>query len=672
VADDPGHAGVPTFSLVTAAYDVARYLPAFIASVEAQGLPADELEVVAVDDGSTDGTGEALERWAAEAPFRVTVVHQENAGQAAARNTGIELARGRWLTFPDADDVLDAGYLATAARFVAEHPDVQYLSANVVYLDDETGERRETHPRRAMYRRGDVEVDLDTSPQHFPGTAPTSFVRGAVVREHGLRFDVELRPTFEDQEFCARYLLAAPTRRSGYLRSSRYLYRRRSDGTSTLQRSWEDPRRFTVVAERGVLGLLEHAAGATGRAPRWVQSLVLYELSFYFQAQVAPGVVTAAHGAVGEAFVRSLRRIAGLLDREVVSSFRARRFDPVWRDILLHGVRDEPWHTDHAVVDRYDPVAQLVRLSYRYAGTPPVETAVSRGRAVRPHDSKTRAHRYFDRTLLHERVLWISSRGGVALELDGRPVELVWGWRGQERRYATPYDQRTSTARPAQAPAAPSTPETVGAPRWARAALRVPALRRRLDDVWLLSDGAATDGEALFRYLRTRERRANAWFLAPRGGPAIRRLRDAGFRRVVEEGSAAGRLLASRCTVVVTSDPGHATAARRGRGGGGGAVPQVVLLAAGGASPELARVAEQVPVDRLAVARDQDLRDLVADGTTSSLTTREVVLTGAPASDDEACARVYAAIRAMRRPLSEQAALTPVEAPPTAGERSVS
>src|SRR5687767_12027938 len=84
--DDRTTPARPLVSIVAAVHDVAPYLPAFIESIERQGGVLGSLEVIAVDDGSTDGSRAILEAWRDRSAFPVTVVHQANAGQAAARN----------------------------------------------------------------------------------------------------------------------------------------------------------------------------------------------------------------------------------------------------------------------------------------------------------------------------------------------------------------------------------------------------------------------------------------------------------------------------------------------------------------------------------------------------------------------------------------------------------
>jgi glycosyltransferase involved in cell wall biosynthesis len=93
----------PTLSVVLPAYDVERYLPTCLESVLGQSFR--DLEVVIVVDGATDSSLQIAHTYAG-ADRRVRVHYQENSGLGAARNTGVRLARGRYLAFVDSDDTL--------------------------------------------------------------------------------------------------------------------------------------------------------------------------------------------------------------------------------------------------------------------------------------------------------------------------------------------------------------------------------------------------------------------------------------------------------------------------------------------------------------------------------------------------------------------------------------
>ncbi len=96
----------PRISVVIPAFNAELYLAEAIQSVLAQGIPG--IQVVVVDDGSTDGTAAVAAAFGAQ----VALICQPNAGIGAARNAGVERAAGNLLAFLDADDVWPAGSLA--------------------------------------------------------------------------------------------------------------------------------------------------------------------------------------------------------------------------------------------------------------------------------------------------------------------------------------------------------------------------------------------------------------------------------------------------------------------------------------------------------------------------------------------------------------------------------
>src|SRR5881397_1627452 len=94
------------------------YLAASLASLWRQTLA--DFEVVAVDDGSTDGSGDELERDARREP-RLRVLHQPASGLPAALNAGLAVARGRWIARHDADDLSHRRRLELQCAFLAAH-----------------------------------------------------------------------------------------------------------------------------------------------------------------------------------------------------------------------------------------------------------------------------------------------------------------------------------------------------------------------------------------------------------------------------------------------------------------------------------------------------------------------------------------------------------------------
>lgn len=116
-------------------YNALKHLPEALACLGSQTWR--DFEVVAVDDGSTDGTGDLLDAYAAEHPW-LRAVHQANSGRpAAARNAGIGVARGEVICFLDADDLWDHNKLAEIAHVFEHRPDVAAVFHDYRFVADD-------------------------------------------------------------------------------------------------------------------------------------------------------------------------------------------------------------------------------------------------------------------------------------------------------------------------------------------------------------------------------------------------------------------------------------------------------------------------------------------------------------------------------------------------------
>ena len=90
------------FSVIVPVYNIAKYLPECLDCILGQRFR--DIEVIAVNDGSRDESGQILDEYSAR-DNRLKVIHQQNAGVSAARNAGIDVARGEYLAFLDSDDL---------------------------------------------------------------------------------------------------------------------------------------------------------------------------------------------------------------------------------------------------------------------------------------------------------------------------------------------------------------------------------------------------------------------------------------------------------------------------------------------------------------------------------------------------------------------------------------
>lgn len=114
-------------SIIIPVYNVERYITKCLRSIFDEGeATLEKIEVIAVDDGSTDRSGAIADKFAGKFPC-MRVIHKKNAGVAAARNTGIDSACGEWLYFADSDDWLEKGGVSEICFEIERTPDADVM-----------------------------------------------------------------------------------------------------------------------------------------------------------------------------------------------------------------------------------------------------------------------------------------------------------------------------------------------------------------------------------------------------------------------------------------------------------------------------------------------------------------------------------------------------------------
>ena len=137
----------PQVSVIIPAYNVEPFIAQALGSVLSQTMT--NLEVVVVDDGSTDNTGKIVEQ---VNDNRIRMIHKENGGCASARNAGVQAARGPWISFLDGDDTWFSSKLERELAFLDRHAHAD-LVFSLALTTDETGKNLgilKSHPYRSF------------------------------------------------------------------------------------------------------------------------------------------------------------------------------------------------------------------------------------------------------------------------------------------------------------------------------------------------------------------------------------------------------------------------------------------------------------------------------------------------------------------------------------------
>ncbi|MDW4913877.1 glycosyltransferase [Streptomyces californicus] len=190
----------PDISVIIGAYNAMPYLTKTLTSVVEQTIGRDRLEIITVNDGSTDGTGDELERFAAQYPGLFQVFHQENSGgPSAPRNKGLDNARGKFVFFLDADDYLGAEALERMLA-MAEKNNTDVVLGKMVGVNGRGAPA-------SMFRRNQPRTDVFNSRVYW-ALNPLKLIRRELIEKHELRFPLGYK-TCEDQLFTGMLYLKA-------------------------------------------------------------------------------------------------------------------------------------------------------------------------------------------------------------------------------------------------------------------------------------------------------------------------------------------------------------------------------------------------------------------------------------------------------------------------------
>jgi len=263
-------ARVPLISVIVPVYNVESFLPACLDSLLAQ--THSELEIVAVDDGSTDGSGAIADEYAARDP-RVRVVHTDNHGLGAARNEGLKHTTGTLIAFADSDDVVPPEAYEVLLRQLSRTGS-DFVTGSIAWSYDEPEGDRLVEPpwMRRLHKTRSVAV-IEQLPELLGDVfAWNKLFRRSFWDESGLSWPEGIR--YEDQPTMTQAYLSA--RRLGVIPDIVYHWRIRLDGSSITQ-------------QRGSVADLQDRWETKRRTRQSVNDFGSKQVTKVFQDKVLPG-----------------------------------------------------------------------------------------------------------------------------------------------------------------------------------------------------------------------------------------------------------------------------------------------------------------------------------------------------------------------------------------------
>lgn len=223
----------PLVSIIVPVYNAYDYLDVCVNSLVQQTYT--NIQVILVDDGSTDGSAGLCDAWAGK-DSRIVVIHQTNAGVSVARNTGLDTAEGDWLEFVDSDDWLEKETVEELVELVQrEHAQMAIFNYRSVLDWDSPstvyGKAADHRISSGMLSRKTV-LDVILAYSGVKGYAWNKFFSRDLIEQRNLRFESKITMC-EDLLFCVQYALLATTTVS----TNRCLYNYRNNPNSASHKS---------------------------------------------------------------------------------------------------------------------------------------------------------------------------------------------------------------------------------------------------------------------------------------------------------------------------------------------------------------------------------------------------------------------------------------------------
>jgi glycosyltransferase involved in cell wall biosynthesis len=191
---------MPLISIIVPIYNTEQYLEKCLDSLVNQYL--DDVEIICVNDGSSDGSPSILKKYSEKYP-QIIVLNQENSGQAVARNVGLEIARGQYISFVDSDDWIEPNLYTSALQFFQNDIDVVIFGVNVICstnINNAKSMKKYFSTQFSEKIKIDRRVIMDS-----PATSWNKIYRKNIIDKYQISFPRGL--LYEDNSFHWKYLM---------------------------------------------------------------------------------------------------------------------------------------------------------------------------------------------------------------------------------------------------------------------------------------------------------------------------------------------------------------------------------------------------------------------------------------------------------------------------------
>lgn len=269
------------FSIVIAIYNTEKYLSDAIESILNQTFGFDEVQIVLVDDGSTDNCGKICKEYQKKYPNNIKYIYKKNGGQTTARNLGMEFVEGKYINFMDSDDKFELNALQEVYNFFEKYGDeIDVVSTPRYYFG------AEERPLSLNYRFSETRV-IDINKEY---NSPQLAINSVFIRKSNLteKFDTRLNIS-EDATLVNKIILKKC--KYGVVNTTKYLYRRREEENSTIDTGKLSKDYFIPRLQHYMKELINESLKNHGHVLKYIQFALMFDLQWMYEENTIRNVL---------------------------------------------------------------------------------------------------------------------------------------------------------------------------------------------------------------------------------------------------------------------------------------------------------------------------------------------------------------------------------------------
>lgn len=422
------YAGNFEYTVVSAVYNVGKYLDQYFDSLVNQTLSFKKhIHLILVDDGSTDNSAAIIKKWQKKYPNNITYIYKENGGISSARNLGLQHVKTKWVTFIDSDDFVHSDYFRIIDKTLHEDSSIKLVAGNLKFFFEDNQLVQDSHSLRFRFEKEKNIVPINNLDRNINLFVTVSFFQTEILHKNSIIFDEKIKPNFEDGKFLADYFLHTEDGYVAYLQKAVFFYRKRGDGSSTIDGAWSKKGKFDDVFSFGYIPMLESYKNKYGVIPKNIQWTVLYELGWHLKTLVNNDF--KLEGVLSDEEISNYHNLVcqtlSYIDERHIIDFD---LIGIWflYKVGMMGLKGKKTPFNIAYIENVDKEKKQILIAYQYVQDHSVSFCLD-NQDIIPRYYKIADYSFAKRVFVHEVRAWIpykSLDSQFTIVIDGKAARL--------------------------------------------------------------------------------------------------------------------------------------------------------------------------------------------------------------------------------------------------------